>query len=234
LISSAGIFYSFGRYLPLEIFPSSPDGVECCRLAMERLILVRLDEALPLRGHLLDVLEVKDRERATRYRREEDQTRFALGRLLISRFVGTGSMEYGDKGKPFLAGRAPFNLSHSGNFVGLYVGETEVGLDVEEISRCHMDIVSGAFTKEEAASIHDQESFAYAWTRKEAVTKCLGSGISRPSELGLIKKSEGVYQYLNELYRVSSFALEGHVLSMAKQNDAPFPEPEFISPSDLI
>ena len=201
---------------------------------MERLLLVRLDDALPLRGHLLDALEAKERERAVRYRREEDQTRFALGRLLISRFVGIGPLEFGDKGKPRLAGKDPFSLSHAGNFVGLYVGETEVGLDVEEISRCHMDIVSGAFTKEEAALVHDQESFAYAWTRKEAVTKCLGSGISHPSELGLSENGEGVYRYLNELYRVSSFAFEGHVISMAKQNEDPFPEPEFVSPSDLI
>ena len=201
---------------------------------MERLLLVRLDEALPLRGHLLDSLKVEDRQRAVRYRRDEDQTRFALGRLLISRFVGSGPLEYGDKGKPRLPGKDPFSLSHSGNFVGLYIGSAEVGLDVEEISRCHMDIVSGAFTKEEAISIHDQESFAYAWTRKEAVTKCLGSGISRPSELGLSKNGEGVYRYLDELYRVSSFALEGHVVSMAKQNDDPFPDPEFVSPSDLI
>lgn len=201
---------------------------------MERLILVRLSEAMPLKDSLLASLSGKRKEKALRYVREKDQVRSAVGSLLIRKYVGDGELILGPKGKPSLPGETQFNLSHSGDFVGLYVSEEPVGLDIEEIDRCDLSIVRGAFTPEEALSIHDQESFALAWTRKEAVTKCLGSGIENPTRLGLVALDDGSYQYQGTVYWARSLTIDGHVATMAKATDSRFPEAEFVRTSSLL
>lgn len=137
------------------------------------------------------------RAKADRYRRREDKLRCiaadALLRCAVERMLGIRdfSVEHGSYGKPRLKTTEPFcyNLSHSGSWVVIAFGETEVGIDVEEIQ---MDagkesIARRYFTAEEQAYVFSSEEergqrFFQVWTGKESYLKYLGTGLCKPLE----------------------------------------------------
>jgi 4'-phosphopantetheinyl transferase len=115
------------------------------------------------------------------------------GRLreLLARELGGEAaalkFSYSDHDKPFLDG-APlhFNLSHSDGIAALGVSERhELGVDVEFIRPLKEDIAARYFSRAEMAALakladDDQlEGFYRCWTRKEAVVKAIGEGLSR-------------------------------------------------------
>jgi len=194
----------------------------------DRILLVSLKEALPLKERLFTLLDGTSKAKALRYVQEKDQVRSALGSLLIRAYVGDGVIQRGKRGKPFVEDGPEFNLSHAGDYVGIFISDEPVGLDIEEIDRCQLDIVRGAFTKEETTGILTQEDFALAWTRKESVTKCLGKGIEEPTKYGLIKEEKDQYCYQGRSYHVVSVAIDGHIITGAKEGKGAIPMPQRI------
>ena len=81
-----------------------------------------------------------------------------------------------------------FNLTHSGEYLGIGISEKyEIGIDIEHITRRGTDISGIAeryFTKAESHTIETAPKerktalFYEAWTKKEAVLKATGIGIS--------------------------------------------------------
>ena len=85
-------------------------------------------------------------------------------------------------GKPYWDG-VHFNLSHSGSWVVLAVGENPVGVDVEcfREGRKTEDLARRYFTPEEQAfASGSQECFLRIWTAKEARLKWDGTGLGVP------------------------------------------------------
>lgn len=88
-------------------------------------------------------------------------------------------------GKPAIEGSdLRFNLSHSGDRMLVALGDSiEVGVDLERIdpARDVVGLARRAFGTLEAeriaASPDPAGAFFCAWTRKEAVAKCLGTGV---------------------------------------------------------
>jgi 4'-phosphopantetheinyl transferase len=152
------------------------------------------DRLAALRG----VLSEKEREKASRFRRDADRessiaARGAL-RVLLSGYAGVpaASLEfhYSENGKPHVADSdVEFNLSHSGDWVVLAFGRNRnIGVDVEKIKRT-LDVESIAaryFAPEEIALVENAADrhamFFQLWARKEAYVKACGSGLFR--ELG--------------------------------------------------
>ncbi len=82
-------------------------------------------------------------------------------------------------GKPYWKG-VHFNLSHSGPWVALAVGENPVGVDVEcfRENRNVEALAKRHFTPEEQAFVgNSQERFLRIWTAKEARLKWDGTGL---------------------------------------------------------
>ncbi|MCJ2058062.1 4'-phosphopantetheinyl transferase superfamily protein [Methylobacterium sp. J-048] len=147
------------------------------------------------------VLDADERCRAARFLRPADRVRYqashAALRLILGEALGLAPaeirLEAGAAGKPELAGSArgalDFNLSHSGGraLVGLVRGAA-IGVDVEEIRPIAdaLRIARSHFAPDEAASLAAQApedieiAFFGLWTRKEAVVKALGTGLSLP------------------------------------------------------
>jgi phosphopantetheine--protein transferase-like protein len=110
-------------------------------------------------------------------------------------------MMHNSFGKPKLTGtpgEMHFNLSHSKGISALVFDQDhEVGVDIERIDR-HFDyqpIVSRYFTEKENRFINDPDGdsidrFYRVWTRKEALLKALGTGITRHLD---VEVTEGVY-----------------------------------------
>jgi 4'-phosphopantetheinyl transferase len=146
------------------------------------------------------LLDSDERMRAARYKFERDSNRFIVRRGILRILTGCYSgiepesvlFSLGDKGKPALAnrtnsGRLYFNLSHSeGMAIYAFSGGHEVGVDIEKIRDVN-DLIRLAerfFSSREKAELSElpadqqRDGFFNAWTRKEAVLKALGDGLS--------------------------------------------------------
>ncbi|MBW0105558.1 4'-phosphopantetheinyl transferase superfamily protein [Pseudonocardia sp. KRD-291] len=91
-------------------------------------------------------------------------------------------------GKPRLAERPEspgFSLTHSGNLVGVALGPGPVGIDVEQrrtltsLDGLAEHVLSPA---ERADGGLDAHTFLITWTRKEALLKATGDGLSSPMD----------------------------------------------------
>lgn len=115
--------------------------------------------------------------------------RVLLGELLGER-PRSIAIEEGASGKPRLAGdgnRLGFNVSHSGDLALVCIAEgVEVGVDLEHlrpvpdataIARRRFAPTEARFVEEGGASDADRR-FLLCWTRKEAIAKALGAGLS--------------------------------------------------------
>lgn len=142
-----------------------------------------------------------ERRRAERFRLPHVRRRFVVARaslraLLAAYLPGADppiELAYTALGKPFLARRPAgglrFNLSHSGELalVALARG-VELGVDVEQVRALgdQQGLAERFFAAEEVAALaalpepQRLAAFFRCWTRKEAVLKALGSGLSFP------------------------------------------------------
>lgn len=150
---------------------------------------------------LLELLDDVERSRYENYRRDVDKLRFLTGRALIR---GVAAAELGKDprdiaidsscfdcgkphGKPKIDG-LEVSVSHSGSWVALAVTDVSpVGVDVEEVRDAEVDDLARiAFSPAELAVFEavppsDRKgAFFTYWSRKEAVVKATGKGMSVP------------------------------------------------------
>jgi 4'-phosphopantetheinyl transferase len=149
---------------------------------------------------LVDLLDGHERTRLAAFRIPADAARYlaahALVRLVLASRLGTDpaalvfdrTCRCGQQhGKPRLAGpgtHPEFSLTHSGDLVGLAVADGPVGLDVEH----HRSLSDIAGMTEHVSSPTElarsrptsTAAFLEVWTRKEALLKVTGEGLSRP------------------------------------------------------
>ena len=145
-------------------------------------------------------LSLEETARAARFLRRADRDRFirshqalryVLG-LHLGRHPRDSAFRTGAHGKPELddpaAGHLPFNLSHSANHALIGIGAAAIGVDVEAerpitdalaIARAHFHPGEVADLTRLSGSARLRAFFA-CWTRKEAVVKALGLGLSLP------------------------------------------------------
>ena len=93
-------------------------------------------------------------------------------------------MEVGEHGKPFIEGRSDihFNISHCQKAIAVVVSDQPVGIDVESFRKYSDALLDKTMNETEKAEIlasaTPEETFACYWTRKEAVFKMQGTGIT--------------------------------------------------------
>jgi 4'-phosphopantetheinyl transferase len=144
------------------------------------------------------ILTSDERARADRFHFERDRRMFISCRAELRRLLSqrTGKspeslvFDHGPQGKPSLPGcEISFNLSHSGQWFACAVSSGgPLGMDIEHIHPLD-DMLAMAqhfFAPAEVQrlfAIPESErtySFFECWTRKEAVIKATGEGVSRP------------------------------------------------------
>jgi 4'-phosphopantetheinyl transferase len=162
---------------------------------------VELDSAQILNENYLGILDEAEKGRAARYHYESDRNKFILRRGVLRQLLGKylnalpSQIQYttNEFGKPALDQRIgsdlQFNLSTSGDTALLAFTEgRRVGVDIE---RERKDFETGSianrfFSAAEQASLSQLppgqrlQGFYNCWTRKEAVIKALGQGLSIP------------------------------------------------------
>ncbi|MGH3615843.1 MAG: 4'-phosphopantetheinyl transferase family protein [Pseudonocardia sp.] len=172
------------------------------------------------RPGLLDLLDEHERERFLRFHRAADRARYlaahALVRLVLGDLLGSppAALELDrtcrcgqQHGKPRLLGvGAPgFSLTHAGALVGVAVRPDDaVGLDVEHVREL-TDLAGMARHVQSPAELArrcgsaDAPAFFTAWTRKEALLKATGDGLSTPmSTITLSPTGAAVQTWIGE------------------------------------
>ncbi|RMG85738.1 MAG: 4'-phosphopantetheinyl transferase superfamily protein [Bacteroidetes bacterium] len=145
-------------------------------------------------AELFEWLSPGERQKLDKFRRESDWQTFLLShgllRFLTGKFTGTSTPEQiefgaGDFGKPYLmAPPTPlsFNISHAhGRVAVAFVsGKTEIGIDLEKTTQ-NIDyqlITHHYFSTKEQKSLQSKTDFFRLWTRKEALLKWAGIGLT--------------------------------------------------------
>lgn len=162
--------------------------------------LARLDLDADQIRHCLVQLSPQELRRAERFRFERDRRRFVCARgilrLLLGERLGIKPAEIAfaqtRSGKPCLADGAAsihFNLSHSGERALYAISRAcEPGVDIEYLNRDidYTGLAGRFFAQRECAALQRipesgrKRAFLAGWTRKEAVIKAIGDGLSLP------------------------------------------------------
>jgi 4'-phosphopantetheinyl transferase len=150
--------------------------------------------------HLSKLLSGDELSRASRFYFERDRERFIRGRarlrILLSGYLDVAPerirFQYGSNGKPRLAFPSEtgleFNVSHSGHLLLLAVAlDRPVGIDVELLRPVEelSSIARQFFSAREVAELNripeplQLVGFLNCWTRKEAILKAAGGGITQ-------------------------------------------------------
>ena len=163
---------------------------------------IQLDQGVPQIRTLLPTLATEERERAGRYRFQQDRQKFIVARGLLRRILGSyldtepGHVNfcYNAYGKPALESASGldtirFNLSHAHDLALVAVSlDREVGIDLEHIrpNFAQEQIAERFFSAQEVATLRrlpknlQERAFFTCWTRKEAYVKGTGQGLSLP------------------------------------------------------
>lgn len=142
------------------------------------------------------------------FRKDHDRFILARGilRVLLGRYLDLPpqqlQFQYNPTGKPLLNSQTQlcFNLSHS-HQLALYAvaWNRDVGIDVEQISleRDYESIAARFFAPQEQATLNQLspdlklQGFFNGWTRKEALLKAIGKGLTLPLDQFAVSLSPG-------------------------------------------
>jgi 4'-phosphopantetheinyl transferase len=160
--------------------------------------LARLSELRPSLPALEPLLDVREKERAERFRLPDDRDRFVIGRGLLrhalQRFApelpAGWELDYTDRGRPVLpkaSGDLEFSISHTRDFIALaFARRARVGIDLEFVQPTVdlMELAERILSESDFVAFSTfsrpemQLAFYRAWTRKEAYLKARGEGIA--------------------------------------------------------
>lgn len=163
-------------------------------------------------ARFFQTLSNDERERAEHFHFPSDRIRFVVGRgflrALLARYVdippGDLCFRYGRFGKPVLAAAEPqgiqFNVSHShGLAVYAVTRQRAVGIDVEYIRHIPdmEQVAERFFAASEVVALRSvareklAEAFFNCWTRKEAMVKACGDGLTMPLDSFTVSLAPG-------------------------------------------
>ena len=111
--------------------------------------------------------------------------------------------DYNEHGKPFLKDHPEihFNISHCKAGIAVVVSDRPVGIDIESFRKVSDSLIRYTMNEEEQRIIAESDdpirTFTEYWTKKEAVFKLRGTGITR-SLHALLEGDEQVETHVNE------------------------------------
>ena len=184
----------------LEICWTKPARLPVLEATQIHVWAALLDQSFSERADCGSILAADEVERASRFHFPKDQDRFIRARTTLRTILASYlqidpravRFDYGRHGKPALTNRQPdppihFNLSHSDEVALIAVTRVgPVGVDVERIRSMEDidEISSRFFSRHEVALLsalrgeEKTEAFFDLWTRKEALMKADGSGLT--------------------------------------------------------
>jgi len=184
-----------------------------------------------IKRELADVLSEREQEKASRMFIQKDKERYVVSkfclRTLLSSFLNVPASEIDfiahTHKKPTVKG-LEFNISHTGDYVLIAISPKPVGIDIEYLNHefDFKSILDITFSKKEIDFIGDKNidptNFYVMWTRKEALLKASGEGVS--DNLHLIECLDEHLEREKEVFKMRSFIIsENYVASIASTLD---------------
>lgn len=167
-----------------------------------------------------ELLPLERRKKAFSHTQVDDRKRSFLGSLLLQTYTPTSvPLTYGSYGKPRKEG-FPFSLSHSGNYVVLFVSDSWCGVDIETRKTIHPSLIDHVLSEEEKRWCFSDSDFISMWTRKESFAKCLGLGIFGFDGISKVPSEEGFFRFDGNGYVTRTVSLDGNILSLTKESDS--------------
>lgn len=167
----------------------------------------------------LDLLPDRLQLPIRKFHRWQDAHASLFGKLLLMKGLNKywryntilESLRYTEFGRPFFPDLSvDFNISHSGGWVVCCISsEAKVGIDIEEIKEVDITDFTDQFLTTEMMRIMNAENrpheFYSYWTKKEAVCKAEGVGLSAFKEITLNEDLQcaellGKTWYLKEIF----------------------------------
>ena len=132
------------------------------------------------------------KDKMLKYKHLKGRVKNGLAYLLLIKalreegiFKELPEFSYNEHGKPFLKNYPDwhFNISHCKTAVCCVISKKEIGIDIEEISVYKESLANYICNEKEFAELQNSENqaedFYKLWTKKEAVFKMLGTGITK-------------------------------------------------------
>ena len=159
-----------------------------------------------------------------KYKNDEVKKEKIASAYLKNKYVGKYHLN--ELGKP-ISDNVYFNVSHSHYLVGLVIDNVPVGIDIEKIRPVDKKLSDYVSDELEKNYIHDDQSFYEIWTNKEALVKCVGTGIKMKMNTipGLPINNKREYQgniYFNKTIKHRDF-----IITISRQKDEDF-TPEIV------
>ena len=110
------------------------------------------------------------------------------------------------EGKPYVKDCSyHFNLSHSGDYLLLAVGDTPVGADIEKITKIRPKTVEKYFSQSEQERVkkNGSKDFFEIWTKKESYVKYTGEGMKGFSHLSEYPKEIAFFTKKYDNYQIT-------------------------------
>jgi phosphopantetheinyl transferase len=161
---------------------------------------------------LFGYLNHEERTKCKRFRFQKDRDSYlvvhGLLKLILGKYLEMQArdvqLEYNSFGKPLLSGHDPnifFNLSHSSDLSALVFDlSNPAGIDIERMNPDFdfHKITRNFFSRDEHGFIHAEREQSMArfyeiWTRKEAILKAVGVGISEHLEMEVYREKSSYH-----------------------------------------
>ena len=155
-------------------------------------------------------LTEEEKNKVNSYKMEDDRIRSIISFMLLKRYTPDTEVTHNEYGKPYKEGLY-FNISHSKNLVVMLTSTfQEVGVDTEWLFKPIKDNLDlYVFGKK----IEPNSLFIEMWTRKEAVGKCIGTGVMKG--MREIPYKEGLNKYNGIDIFVRTIIYKEYAISLA-------------------
>lgn len=151
----------------------------------------------------------------SKYKLQDDYLRSLVGWYLLTKYLKEDffidlkkeNIEFNQYNKPYINKNIHFNITHSGNFVGIIISNNECGIDIEVYKENRdWDKIRKIILNEENNN-YTIEELVKVWTMKEAYFKRIGTGINLTNLKKLINEKEvqtlKIYDIENNIYYLS-------------------------------
>ena len=162
----------------------------------------------------------------SKYKNKQTRLEKIVSLYLKRKYIGEYYLSKDDKP---LSNDKYFNISHSGGVIALAISKDyPLGIDIEVIKDYKDDLAKYISSEEEYKYIVDNKSFFEIWTSKEALVKCLGSGLSTNIKDIPALPLNNIKQYKGKTYSNKSLIYNDVMINVTLQIDKAFKITKYI------
>lgn len=175
---------------------------------MVELFAANIHQISPRAQELISLLDPERQARVRAFGESRSALLTLAAGLLLYAIFGeqarSSHFERGRRGKPRLADRAPFNITHAGDYAVLALAERTVGVDLERFRPIEWQRIAERFfhpLEQDylSHSVEPEKDFFRIWTLKESYLKAEGTGFSvSPASFAVLPEGEHSATFIGE------------------------------------